>query len=139
MENVQWNGFNLENIGEGTTRNSSSDDDNDDDDRSDSSSNTSSKPLTRHRLGYEELLGDSFVPPLNAGMSCLAALPSQVHHLVPEPYRWLSADGSVEDIYASCMDADSNVFEYELFRSVCHERIEQKRGQFSSARYCYRK
>jgi len=78
----------------------------------------------RHRLGREELLGEAFVPPLNAGLSCLAALPSQVQHLVPEPYRWLSADGSVEDIYASCMDVDANVFDLELFRSLCMERIE---------------
>jgi len=35
----------------------------------------------------EALLGDSFVTPLSAVLSCLAAFPSQVDYLVPHPLQ----------------------------------------------------
>jgi len=66
---------------------------------------------------------ETFVPPLNAGLSCLAALPVQVRELVPEPYRWLAESGEVEEIYASCMNSESNEFSIEQFRSSCEDRI----------------
>jgi len=75
-------------------------------------------------LGREQLLGNSFVSPLNAGLACLAALPSQVQNLVPEPYRWLAENNTVEQIYASCMDPEANVFDIELFRNLCEKELE---------------
>jgi len=78
-----------------------------------------------NRLGREELLGDQFVSPLSAGLSCLAALPQQVQNLIPEPYRWIAEDGTVEGIYASCMDPNENVFDIDSFRRICEERIEK--------------
>jgi hypothetical protein len=71
----------------------------------------------------EALLGNSFVTPLSAGLSCLAALPSQVANLVPEPYRQLSTDGTVEDIFGSCMDPDNNVFNMQRFKDLCTDAV----------------
>jgi hypothetical protein len=77
-------------------------------------------------VGRKELLDEDFVKPLNAGLSCLAALPSQLQHLVPEPYRQLSADKRVEEIYASCMEEDANVFDLDSFRKLSMEALELK-------------
>lgn len=65
-----------------------------------------------------------FVEALPAGMSCLAALPSQVDYLVPAPYNILAEDGAVEDIYASCMEAETNVFDIAMFRRACEDALE---------------
>ena len=78
-------------------------------------------------VGRKELLSDEFVEPLDAGLSCLAALPSQLQYLIPEPYRQLSTDNSVEDIYASCMEEEANVFDLQRFRKLCLEAIENER------------
>jgi hypothetical protein len=75
-------------------------------------------------IDRSSLLGESFISPLNAGMSCLAALPSQVSHLIPQPYRTLSLDSSIDDIYGTCMSPEANVFDLESFR----ERVEEKIG-----------
>jgi hypothetical protein len=60
--------------------------------------------------------------PISAGLSCLAALPSHVKHLVPEPYRWL-ADETVEGFYASCMDPEDNVFDIKKFERLCNDTL----------------
>jgi XRN 5'-3' exonuclease N-terminus len=60
--------------------------------------------------------------PISAGLSCLAALPSHVKHLVPEPYRWL-ADETVEGFYASCMDPKDNVFDIKKFERLCDDAL----------------
>lgn len=77
-------------------------------------------------IGREELLGDNFTEPLDAGLSCLAALPAQAKHLVPEPYNLLTLNDTVEEIYGECMDSDSNVFDIKLFKERCNELIEEK-------------
>ena len=64
-----------------------------------------------------------YVSPLPAGMSCLAALPTQVEYLVPEPYRQLATDDIVEGIYADCMESDSNVFNMDLFRRLVQRSL----------------
>merc|ERR1712226_1574229 len=76
-----------------------------------------------NHVGREELLGNKFVPPLNAGLVCLAASPSQVYFLVPEPYRCLSVNDTVKEIYESCVDYKSNVFNLDLFQRLCNDRI----------------
>jgi hypothetical protein len=75
-------------------------------------------------IGREELLSDNFTEPLSDGLSCLAALPTEVRHLIPKPYNKLAEDGVVEDIYASCMDKDTNVFDINAFKQKCMERID---------------
>jgi len=47
-------------------------------------------------LGRKDLkYGETFVKPLNAGLSCLAAIPSKCSDLVPYPYRLLATSGDV--------------------------------------------
>ena len=75
-------------------------------------------------IGQKELLNEDFVKPLNAGLSCLAALPSQLRDLIPEPYKQLSNDNRIEEIYASCMEEDANVFDLESFRNLCMEALD---------------
>jgi hypothetical protein len=77
-------------------------------------------------VGVRELAERPFSPPINAGLSCLAALPSKVKELVPEPYCWLSND-TVEGIYGSCMDPDDNVFDMKKFERLCEEQVEELR------------
>jgi len=81
------------------------------------------------KVDREALLGNSFVTPLSAGLSCLAALPSQVDYLVPEPYRQLSTDGAVEDIFGSCMDPENNVFDMKLFKDLVTDAVAGKNGK----------
>jgi len=81
------------------------------------------------KVDREALLGDSFVTPLSAGLSCLAALPSQVDYLVPHPFRELSEDGTVEDIYGRCMDSENNVFDMKLFKELCTDAVGLKNGK----------
>lgn len=73
-------------------------------------------------VGPRDLQPAPFSPPVSAGLSCLAALPSPVKYLVPEPYRSL-ADESVEEFYASCMDPDDNVFDIKKFERLCEGQI----------------
>ena len=75
-------------------------------------------------VGRDELLGDTYSHAVSAGLSCLAALPSQVRDLIPEPYSLLS-NTTVESIYASCMDPEDNCFDMKLFESLCEERIQE--------------
>lgn len=84
------------------------------------------KPNMTDRIGREELLGDNFTEPLDSGLSCLAALPAQAKHLVPEPYNLLTSNDTVEAIYEECMDSRSNVFDIKRFRERCSQLIEEK-------------
>jgi hypothetical protein len=75
-------------------------------------------------VGRNELLGDTFTEAVSAGVSCLAALPSQVQELIPEPYSSLS-NVTVEDMYASCMDPEDNCFDIKKFELLCDQRIRE--------------
>lgn len=73
-------------------------------------------------LDRHSLLPKQFSPPVSAGLSCLAALPSQVKHLVPEPYRWIS-DEKVEEFYSESMDQKSNILDMKRFEALCETEI----------------
>jgi hypothetical protein len=73
-------------------------------------------------VGIRDLSPGPFTPPVSAGVSCLAALPSTIKHLVPEPYRSLD-DETVESIYSTCMDKVSNVFDMKRFERLCDEKV----------------
>ena len=75
-------------------------------------------------VGRDELLGDTFTPAITAEISCLAALPSQMQELIPEPYNRLS-NTTVEDLYASCMDPEDNRFDMKQFEMICQERVRE--------------
>ena len=74
-------------------------------------------------IGRKELLSNNFTQPLSDGLSCLAALPTEVKHLIPEPYNKLSINGTIEDVYASCMDEQTNVFDLQSFQQKCYELL----------------
>ena len=85
-------------------------------------------------LGLQQLLGNitnsdgkGDVPstrthPISAGVSCLAALPSQVRSLVPEPYRNLDIE-TVEQFYGDCMDKVDNTFDIKKFERLVEDKI----------------
>lgn len=73
-------------------------------------------------IGYEINVQDTF--PISAGVSCLAALPSEVRELVPEPYRQLDRE-IVEQFYGDCMDPEDNVFDMKKFEQLCDEEVEK--------------
>jgi hypothetical protein len=73
-------------------------------------------------LDRHSLLPKVFSPPVSAGLSCLAALPSQVKHLVPEPYRWIP-DEKVEQFYSESMDHHCNVLDMKRFEALCEGEI----------------
>lgn len=84
-------------------------------------------------VGADDLLGGNFSSPVNNGVSCLAALPSQLYELIPEPYKWLAENNAVEDIYATCMDPEDNVFDMKRFESLCEERIQTMKKEQRAA------
>ena len=73
-------------------------------------------------VGPFDLHPTPFSPPVSAGLSCLAALPSPVKHLVPQPYRSIP-DDAVELYYSMCMDPTTNVFDINRFQLMCEEYI----------------
>lgn len=77
-------------------------------------------------FGLHELLGEkaTFSSPISAGVSCLAALPRQVRHLVPEPYNQIDQD-TVEEYYAECMNPNDNVFDMHKFERLCDDKIRE--------------
>ena len=85
-------------------------------------------------IGRKELLSYKFTEPLSDGLSCLAALPIEVKHLIPQPYSSLTKDGLVEEIYSSCMDKETNVFDLNLFRQKCMNHIEQNADPSTKSR-----
>jgi len=73
-------------------------------------------------VGRCSLSSDAFDDAVSAGVACLAALPSQIQELIPEPYRKLS-NTTVEDIYASCMDPHDNVFNMKEFERRINDEV----------------
>lgn len=76
----------------------------------------------KRKVGPLDLHHKPFAQPVSAGVSCLAALPAPVKHLVPEPYRSIS-DDTVEAIYALCMSPEDNVFDMQRFERLCNEQL----------------
>lgn len=80
------------------------------------------------KLYRQDLIDNTKTIPLSDGLSCLAALPPQAWHLVPEPYSWL-ADESFDNLYSSCMDPETNVFDALSFERKCQGQIDQIASQ----------
>jgi hypothetical protein len=76
----------------------------------------------KENIGPNTLSSRPFSPPISAGVSCLAALPSTVKHLVPAPYRFIS-DERVENIYKSCVDPEDNSLDCIRFERLCEEEV----------------
>lgn len=89
--------------------------------------------IKNRTVGIDDLIGNTFNAPVSAGLSCLAALPTQVNDLVPEPYRWLTVNNTVEELYATCMDAEDNVFDMKGFESLCEDQIKKMKNETDRA------
>ena len=74
------------------------------------------------KVGPRELRKVSFTPPVSAAVSCLAALPSPVKYLVPEPYRSIP-DERVDTLYGECMNPNDNVFDMKRFEELCDDEV----------------
>lgn len=82
------------------------------------------------KIKCTDLIGRSTTSPLSDGISCLAAVPPQAHHLVPEPYSWLvgpSSSTDFEDIYNSCFDEITRTFDMKSFERKCNTEISKIR------------
>ena len=72
------------------------------------------------------MIGRNTVAPISDGLSCLAAVPPQAWHIVPEPYSWLvdpSRKESFEDLYNSCFHPETRAFDIESFSRKCNEAL----------------
>uniref|UniRef100_A0A7S2KJF7 Xrn1 N-terminal domain-containing protein n=1 Tax=Leptocylindrus danicus TaxID=163516 RepID=A0A7S2KJF7_9STRA len=83
---------------------------------------TSTGRSNSNKLGRRELIGDAFVDPLDAGLSCLAAIPNKASHLIPPPYNAIN-ETTVDEIYVACMDAACNIFDVDKFRRDCLKEV----------------
>jgi hypothetical protein len=73
-------------------------------------------------VGKNELLTSAFSPPVKNGVSCLAALPSQIGNLIAEPYSAISSD-TVETFYAECVSRVDNTFDIQKFSALCEAEV----------------
>jgi XRN 5'-3' exonuclease N-terminus len=73
-------------------------------------------------VGKCNLLPQRFTPPLKNGVSCLAALPSQMANLIAEPYSSIPKE-VVEEFYADCVSTIDNSFDIQAFSSLCEAEI----------------
>ena len=81
-------------------------------------------------LPRTDLIEDTALPPLTDGLSCLVALPPQAWHLVPEPYNQLlhpSNSLTFEEIYRSCVDPTTNVFDMAKFQRICASSLKKSK------------
>lgn len=76
----------------------------------------------KRSVGKKELLGDKFTPSVNAGVTCLAATPTEASYLIPPPYSSIPA-ASVEEMYAACVSREDNVFDIAKFGKLCNEKV----------------
>lgn len=73
-------------------------------------------------VGKNELLTSAFSPPVKNGVSCLAALPSQIGNLIAEPYSAIPCD-VVELFYAECVSRVDNTFDIQKFSALCEAEV----------------
>ncbi|KAI2489807.1 XRN 5'-3' exonuclease [Fragilaria crotonensis] len=73
-------------------------------------------------VGKNELLTSAFSPPVKNGVSCLAALPSQIGNLIAEPYSVIPSD-TVEAFYAECVSRVDNTFDIQKFSALCEAEV----------------
>jgi hypothetical protein len=76
----------------------------------------------KQTVGRHDLLDERFSHPISAGLSCLAALPSQVADLVPAPYNMVP-NGTVEEFYAASISPLDNSFDMKRFESFCENYL----------------
>jgi hypothetical protein len=65
---------------------------------------------------------------VKAGVACLAALPTSVKNLVPEPYSLIDS-GTVEELYSQCMDKSDNFFDLQKFDRLVEQEVAKIEGK----------
>lgn len=75
-------------------------------------------------IGPKDLRSAPSTSSVPAGLSCLAALPSNIKHLVPDPYKFLD-DEVIEDFYGRCVDLKTNVFDIKRFERLCEVQLRE--------------
>jgi hypothetical protein len=78
------------------------------------------------KIKCTDLIGHTTSAPLSDGLSCLAAIPPQAWHIVPEPYSLLvhpSRQDSFEELYNSCFHPETSTFDIESFSQKCNAEI----------------
>lgn len=78
------------------------------------------------QVGKQELLGSKFTPPVKNGVSCLAALPSQLRDLILKPYSDIPSE-LVEQFYGECVSPIDNAFDMSKFSELCENEIVEKK------------
>eukprot|EP00571_Detonula_confervacea_P015146 CAMPEP_0172308176 /NCGR_PEP_ID=MMETSP1058-20130122/8858_1 /TAXON_ID=83371 /ORGANISM="Detonula confervacea, Strain CCMP 353" /LENGTH=934 /DNA_ID=CAMNT_0013020539 /DNA_START=24 /DNA_END=2828 /DNA_ORIENTATION=- len=84
------------------------------------------------KIKCHDLITRTNSAPLSDGLSCLAAVPPQAWHIVPEPYSWLvepSRSKNFEDLYNSCIHSETNAFDIVKFEKECNSKLSQIRSQ----------
>jgi len=74
------------------------------------------------QVGKKELLGFNFTSPMSNGVSCLAALPAQLHELIAEPHSWIPSE-RVDELYGECVSPVDNVFDMQKFKDLCRAEL----------------
>jgi hypothetical protein len=78
------------------------------------------------KIKCTDLIGHTTTAPLSDGLSCLAAIPPQAWHIVPEPYSWLvhpSRQDRFEELYNSCFHPETRAFDIESFSRKCNAEL----------------
>eukprot|EP00581_Thalassiosira_minuscula_P004417 CAMPEP_0183739158 /NCGR_PEP_ID=MMETSP0737-20130205/56352_1 /TAXON_ID=385413 /ORGANISM="Thalassiosira miniscula, Strain CCMP1093" /LENGTH=925 /DNA_ID=CAMNT_0025973887 /DNA_START=159 /DNA_END=2936 /DNA_ORIENTATION=- len=73
-----------------------------------------------------DLIDHSNTPPLSDGLACLAAIPPQAWHVVPEPYSSLvepSRSSQFEELYDSCFHPETKAFDTQSFEKKCNDEL----------------
>ena len=73
-------------------------------------------------VGKKDLITSAFSPPVKNGVSCLAALPSQIGSLIAEPYSGILSD-VVEIFYAECVSLVDNTFDIQKISAFCEAEV----------------
>ena len=84
------------------------------------------------KLKSIDLIGKCTTKPISDGLSCLAAVPPQAWHIVPEPYSWLvepSRSERFDKLYNSCFDGKTNAFDLASFEKRCNRAISKIRKE----------
>eukprot|EP00584_Thalassiosira_punctigera_P001075 CAMPEP_0172540468 /NCGR_PEP_ID=MMETSP1067-20121228/11479_1 /TAXON_ID=265564 ORGANISM="Thalassiosira punctigera, Strain Tpunct2005C2" /NCGR_SAMPLE_ID=MMETSP1067 /ASSEMBLY_ACC=CAM_ASM_000444 /LENGTH=940 /DNA_ID=CAMNT_0013326335 /DNA_START=208 /DNA_END=3030 /DNA_ORIENTATION=- len=80
----------------------------------------------REKVKCFDWIDRSATDPLSDGLACLAAVPPQAWHLVPEPYNWFvepSRSSHFQDLWDSCFNPENNAFDIQSFEKKCNEQL----------------
>mmetsp|Transcript_5326 Transcript_5326/g.11682 ORF Transcript_5326/g.11682 Transcript_5326/m.11682 type:complete len:933 (-) Transcript_5326:48-2846(-) len=95
----------------------------------------------RDKIKWFDLIDQSATGPLSDGLACLAAVPPQAWHIVPEPYNWLvepSRSSNFEDLWDSCF-RPHGAFDIGSFEEKCNDEVSKIKKKGSKVRQAQKK